>query len=356
MPEPSAPEALARLDDYDLIVDARSPREFAEDHIPGAVNWPVVDDQEYAAVGTTHRTDTHRAYLMGVAWSLRRMADRIETDASALPRSARVLVYCFRGGKRSRLWHDNLSTIGFRAERLAGGWKGYRRWVMAQLDTLPAAFTYHVLVGPTGAGKTRLLAALARAGAQSLDLEAIACHRGSVLGDLPGTPQPTQKLFDSALAHRLRALDPARPVWVESESKRIGAVQLPESMFRRMHAGRLVRIATPMPERIRMWHEDYPHFAADLIGMVAVMARLRPIVGGQEYEHWQRLAQAGDADALFEHLMSAYYDPLYERSLRRNYAGVDDAPLVSLDSLAPEALDRTARELLDRMPDSLGPR
>ena len=163
---------------YALIIDARSPNEYAEDHVPGAVNLPVVDDQEYAEVGTTHRTDKHRAYLIGVEYSLVNIARQIKPLISRYGPQDRFLVYCFRGGKRSRLWADNLRTIGFEVDVIAGGWKNYRRWVRAGLDALPSAFTYRVLVGPTGCGKTRLLKELARQGEQVLELEGLAQHRG----------------------------------------------------------------------------------------------------------------------------------------------------------------------------------
>ena len=192
---------------YALVIDARSPHEFAEDHVPGAVNLPVVDDAEFAEVGIRHKTDQHGAYLVGVAYSLRNIADQIKPLISRYTPQDRFLVYCFRGGKRSRLWADNLRTIGFEVDVLAGGWKNYRRWVRASLDTLSRSLRYRVLCGPTGSGKTRLLHELRRQGEQVLELEELAHHRGSLLGDLPGDPQPTPKLFVSALLAEMRTFD-----------------------------------------------------------------------------------------------------------------------------------------------------
>ena len=209
--------AVQEFASYALVIDARSPHEYAEDHIPGAVNLPVVDDKEFAEVGIQHKTDKHAAYLVGVAYSLRNIADQIKPLISRYTPQDRFLVYCFRGGKRSRLWADNLRTIGFEVDVLTGGWKNYRRWVREGLDTLSRSFNYRVLCGPTGCGKTRLLHELRRQGEQVLELEGLAHHRGSLLGDLPGDPQPTQKLFDSALLdehasarYRPRRLDRSR--------------------------------------------------------------------------------------------------------------------------------------------------
>ena len=185
-PEPLFSSMLANAlkGEYALVIDARSQREYTEDHVPRAVNLPVVDNEEYAEVGTTHRTDKHRAYLIGVSYALKNISHAIDGLVAGHPKDARMLVYCFRGGKRSKLWFDALSTIGYRVDRLPGGWKAYRAWVRDQLTELPRTFRYHVLCGPTGCGKTRLLSALATVGAQVLDLEALARHRGSLIGAL----------------------------------------------------------------------------------------------------------------------------------------------------------------------------
>src|SRR5438552_17072470 len=147
LPHPLQLEVL-EFSSYGLVIDARSPHEYAEDHIPGAVNLPVVDDIEYAEVGTTHKTDKHAAYLIGVEYSLRNIADQIKPLIARYTPKDRFLVYCFRGGKRSRLWGDILRTIGFEVDVLAGGWKRYRQWVRTALEELPKALEFSVLWGP----------------------------------------------------------------------------------------------------------------------------------------------------------------------------------------------------------------
>jgi tRNA 2-selenouridine synthase len=330
---------------YDLIIDARSPREYAEDHIPGAINLPVVDNDEYAEVGTLHRTDPMAAYQIGVAYSLKNIARYLQTDIAKYPRKSRILIYCFRGGKRSRLWFDALDTIGYRVERIPGGWKAYRRWVNAQLAELPARFRYLVLSGPTGCGKTRLLWALERAGAQVLDLEGLAVHRGSVIGAVPGKTQPTQKLFDSFLLRKLSGFDADKPIWVEAESKKIGRVQLPEALLARMRECTTLFIDASMEQRVKLWREDYRHFEEDPQALLTQLAYLRPLVGGPEYEEWQRFADEGQMPELFEHLMRNYYDPLYRRSTLRNYPDIDKSPRVLLEDLSPEALVEKAQAM-----------
>jgi len=330
---------------YALVIDARSQREYAEDHLPCAVNLPVVDNDEYAEVGTTHRTDTHRAYVIGVSYALRNISRSIDDLVTRYPKDARMLVYCFRGGKRSKLWFDALSTIGYRVDRLPGGWKAYRAWVRDQLDELPRKLRYHVLCGPTGCGKTRLLSALESVGAQVLDLEELAQHRGSLIGDIPGVAQPTQKWFDSLVVERLRRFDPAQPVWVESESKKIGAIQVPSSLLETMHGARLFSLNAPMAERIALWREDYSHFEADLVSMMERLKFLRPLVGGEEFARWERLAKERRATELFQRLMEAHYDPAYSRSITKNYPLIEKAAKVELHRLNRDSLLETARQL-----------
>ena len=330
---------------YALVIDARSQREYAEDHLPCAVNLPVVDNEEYAEVGTTHRTDTHRAYAIGVSYALRNISRSIEDLVARHPKDARMLVYCFRGGKRSKLWFDALATIGFKVDRLPGGWKAYRAWVRDQLTELPRKFGYHVLCGPTGCGKTRLLSALASVGAQVLDLEDLAQHRGSLIGDIPGVAQPSQKWFDSLLVEKLRRFDPAKPVWVESESKKIGAIQLPDVLLETMRAGRVFNLSAPMPERVALWREDYSHFESDLDALMGRLHFLRPLIGGEEFARWESLAAEGRAPELFQRLMEAHYDPAYARSIGKNYPMIDKAFKVELSRLDRESLFETARQL-----------
>lgn len=347
MPPPNNLVTLDSVDPstYQLVIDARSPREYEEDHLPGATNLPVVGNAEYAEVGTLHRTDTHQAYLTGVAYSLKNIAGYLPTVAAAVPRGGRILVYCFRGGKRSRLWCDALETIGYRVHRLQGGWKGYRHWVNAQLPLWAARFSYYVLCGPTGCGKTRLLHALQQQGAQVLDLEGLANHRGSLIGAIPDSPQPSQKWFDSLLLHQLRAFDPDKPVWTEAESKKIGAIQLPTALFDTMHAGRVFSVTAPMDARVKLWREDYRHFEENPDWLIERLQPLRSLVGGEEFSEWVRLADSKQMPSLFQRLMENHYDPAYDRSIARNYPTIGSEQILNLSSLESHDLKTTAENL-----------
>lgn len=336
------PPGVRPLSDYALVIDARTPKEYAEDHIPGAVNLPLVDQAEFAQVGTLHRTDPHAAYLLGAQLALRNMARHVEQVFARYPARTRFLVYCFRGGKRSKAFSDPLRTIGFQVDVLPGGWKAYRAWVREQLDALPPRLSWRVLAGTTASGKTRLLQALAAQGAQVLDLEGLACHRGSLLGALPGQPQPPQKCFDSQLLKALLAFDPAQPVWVEDESKKVGQLQLPPRLYEALHAAPTWQLSAPMASRVQICREDYAHFAADPSAMVAKLQPLKPLVGGETLRQWDALASQGAVDALFEALMVQHYDPCYRRWLQ---PGRPMQPL-DLPDLQPATLQQAARQLM----------
>ncbi|GAB3759106.1 tRNA 2-selenouridine(34) synthase MnmH [Ramlibacter monticola] len=358
LPHPSQLE-IKDFNTYALVIDARSPHEYEEDHLPGAVNLPVVDDEEFAEVGIKYKQDPHAAYLIGAEYSLRNISRHISQLLRDHKKADRMLVYCFRGGKRSKVWADNLRLIGFDVDVLPGGWKNYRSWVRASLEALPRYFQFRVLSGPTGCGKTRLLQALAGTGQQVLDLEAIAAHRGSLLGAVPDEPQPSQKFFDTLLLDTLRAFDPSRPVWLEAESKKIGNLQLPEALHAAMHSVAPLRVSAPMHERVRLLREDYAHFAANPLAMVEKLAPLKPLVGGEELALWHSLAAAKQVDALFERVMRKHYDPCYERSTSRSYEAASSGPCIELPSLAAEQLTAAASELAmrfgSRSQDEAGP-
>lgn len=329
-------------------IDVRSPSEFALDHIPGAVNWPVLDDAERAEVGTLHaRESAFAAKQRGAAIVARNIARIVEERCAGKPRDWAPLVYCWRGGKRSGALTHVLCEIGWRAVQLDGGYQTYRRHVVAELARLPAQFPYIVICGLTGSGKSRLLAALASAGAQVLDLEGLARHRGSLLGDLPDDPQPSQKWFDSQLHAALARFDPARPVFVESESRKIGTVQLPDALLARMRDARCVRVDTPLALRVALLKDEYAHFLTEADALGARLERLVPLHGRKTIERWNDAAQAGDFDALVRDLLVQHYDPAYTRSIERNFPKVTAAIAVTPREVGAASFAVLARELLE---------
>lgn len=344
----TAAEAAAGLADFDAVIDARSPAEFALDHLPGAVNWPVLDDAQRITVGTLYvQSSALEARKLGAAMAARNIADHLERWIADKPRDWQPLVYCWRGGQRSGALAWFLDQIGFRATKLAGGYKGFRAVVRQDLVDWPPRFDFHVLAGRTGSGKTRLLHALAAQGAQVLDLEGLACHRGSVLGSLPGQPQPAQKQFDNRLWQAFRRLDASRPVFVESESKKIGRLQLPDALIGQMHAkGRVLRVEMPDAARVQLLLEDYGFFADDAEAFCRLLDGLISLRGRETVARWQALARSGQWAEVFGQLMLQHYDPLYQRSMDRHYGGLAQARAVTLADGGPAALADAAAALL----------
>lgn len=348
----SAPRHLVGLDalsSYDALIDARSPAEYEEDHLPGAINCPVLDNAERAEVGTLYvQVSPFEARKVGAALVFRNIARHVETLLRDKPRDWRPLVYCWRGGQRSGAFTWALRQIGWDAGQLVGGYKTFRTAVVAAIASLPAALRLHVVAGPTGSGKTLLLRALAEEGAQVLDLEALARHRGSVLGGLPGVAQPSQKWFETALYETLRGLDPARPVFVEAESRKIGRIQLPNALIDRMRAAPCSFIDAPLQARLDYLLQDYAHFASDPADLVAKLDAFRELHSRETMERWHMLAASRDLATLFEELVRLHYDPLYARSQRSNFKTLGDTPSIAIPRLDATALREAARSLIAR--------
>ncbi len=319
----TATDAIADLARFDTIVDARSESEFAEDRIPGALNWPSLDDAERAEIGTEYKqASPFEARKRGAAMVARNVARHLEREVMGKAREWTPLVYCWRGGKRSGALAAVLDQIGFRVHVLEGGYREFRRAVVAELEVLPTRFSWRVVCGPTGSGKSRLLTALAAEGAQVLDLEALANHRGSVLGLVPGSTQPSQKHFDTRVWHALRGLDPVRPVFVESESKKIGELRVAEPLIREMRSSPCLWLELSLAARVELLIEEYAFFVADTDAFCARLDALRALRGNEVVDAWQEAARAGRTAAVVRDLLVAHYDPIYLQSMRRNFAGV----------------------------------
>ncbi len=332
---------------FDAVLDARTPSEFAEDHIPDALSAPVLSDGERAEVGSLYKqVSPFEAKKVGGALVARNVAAIVERHFRDKPKDWRPLVYCWRGGKRSGAMAHILREIGWDAATLEGGYRAYRRWVVAELDRVPGRFTFSVIHGPTGSGKSRLLAALDAAGAQVLDLESLAAHRGSVLGNLPDRPQPSQKMFESLLLRALMRLDPRRAVFVEGESKKIGQLQVPDGLIRRMRASRCIALEADVDTRVALLLDEYRHFTADRPGLEAQLDCLAGLHGRERIAAWKSLAAAADWHAFVARLLVEHYDPAYRKSSTRNFPALAEAERVRIDDA--QAFAAVAARLVER--------
>jgi tRNA 2-selenouridine synthase len=336
------------LTDFDAVLDARSPSEFAEDHVPGARSCPVLDDSERARVGTIYKQRApFEAKKLGAALVARNIARHVETLFLDKPRGWRPLVYCWRGGKRSAALAHVLREVGWEAATLEGGYKAYRRYVVERLAALPRRLEFRVVHGATGSGKSRLLKALAAAGEAVLDLEQLAAHRGSVLGGLPGRPQPSQKMFESRLLVALERLEASRPVYVEGESRKIGQLQVPEALIERMRSSECVLLETVPEARVALLMDEYRHFFSDPAALGAQLDCLAELHGRARVEDWKRLAAAGEWRALVGRLLEEHYDPAYRRSAARNFALLAQARTIRVAAADDAAFAGAARQLAD---------
>jgi tRNA 2-selenouridine synthase len=335
---------VEQLGGFDAIIDARSPAEFAEDHIPGAINCPVLDDQQRITVGTLYKQSSpFDARKIGAVLVARNVANHIETLFADKPKNWQPLVYCWRGGQRSGAFTHILREVGWSAKRLQGGYKSWRGHVITQLAALPQALRFTVVAGPTGSAKTRVLEAMQAQGHQVLNLEGLAAHKGSVLGDLPGQPQPSQKMFETQVLSALEQFDPARPVFVESESRRIGQLRVPDAVFQGIQDGVWVRVQASVEQRVQFLLRDYGYFLSGP-ELVQQLERLKESCGAVAIERWKQLAAQRDFATLVAELLEQHYDRFYLRSMNRHAEGGPHESFET-DDLSPDGIAALATRL-----------
>ena len=314
------PVRVADLPSFDTVIDARSPAEFALDHIPGAVNCPVLDDDERRIIGTLYKqTGAFEARRLGGAMVAANLARHLRERFDQQPPQWKPLVYCWRGGLRSGSMVTWLRLVGWDAQQLAGGYKSYRHHVIEQIATLSPTLDLRVICGATGSAKTRVLQGLGTRGAQVIDLEECAHHKGSLLGGLPGVPQPSQKHFETRIAAVLDTIDPTRPLFVEGESARIGRLSLPIPLVARMRASPCIEIDATPEARLAYLLRDYAYLGDDREALADKLGLLKELQGKEVVQRWQQWAREGELPSLFAELMALHYDPHYQRSQARHF-------------------------------------
>ena len=342
-----ADQVIAELDTFDSIIDVRSPAEYALDHIPGAINCPVLSDAERITVGTIYKQQSpFEARKLGAAMVARNIAYHLEQHFLTKPKQWKPLIYCWRGGNRSGSMALIFAKVGWPVVQLDGGYKAYRHSVMHVLEQLPMSLQFRVICGTTGSGKSRLLRYLGQAGAQVLDLEQLAAHRGSVLGGLPMNPQPSQKMFETRLWQALRRFSSDRVVYVESESKKIGDLRVPSALMDRIRSSPCVQIQISTNDRVKQLIEDYPHLVKDTELLTEQLSHLTQLHGKEKIHRWQALAETGEFTALVNALLVEHYDPAYLRSIEKNFAGYLDALVMPMTSIEEADFLNAAQTLI----------
>jgi tRNA 2-selenouridine synthase len=334
---------------FDDILDVRSPAEYADDHLPGAISLPVLSDEERAFVGTLYaQVSSFEAKKQGSALIARNIARHLDETLKDRQRGWRPLVYCWRGGMRSGAMAHILSQVGWKTAQLSGGYKAYRRHVITALDALPNELEFTVICGVTGSGKSRLLHALAEQGAQVLDLEQLAQHRGSLLGSLPDQKQPSQKTFESRIWDVLRTFSTNRPIYVEAESRKIGAMTVPDTLLQRIRKANCVQIQANHEARVELLMEEYEHFLRNPTLLAERLSFLLELHGRKVIDQWCEMANRGEWKPLVSDLLARHYDPAYLRSSDTSFEKLSAAEVLQLASLDTESLKRAATELIHK--------
>lgn len=332
---------------FSTIIDARSEDEFALDHLPGAVNWPSLNNEERIVIGTMYKqVSAFEAQKHGAALVAANIARHIQREVLPLPRSWQPLIYCWRGGKRSGSLAMVLGQIGFKIHLIEGGYKAFRAALLASIPELVAPIPWRVVCGPTGSGKTRLLHALAAEGAQVLDLEGLANHRSSVLGHIPGVPQPSQKHFDTLVWTALKGFDTSRPVYVESESRKVGNLSVPEVLMLSMRESPCLDLRLSDDERVALLMEDYDFFVKDPDYFCKRLDALVDRRGRAVVEAWKTQVMAGDNEPVVRELLTLHYDPGYAESTRRNFKQFGQAAVVQPSDRSMDAMRALARDIM----------
>ena len=340
-----------RPDQYDMVIDVRSPSEFADDHIEGAVNLPALFDDERAVVGTLYRqTSAFAARKTGAAIMSHNIANHLETFLQDKPASFRPLIHCWRGGQRSRAFALVMSEIGWTTHLLEGGYKAYRRGVLDKIKSLPELLNLIIIAGRTGSGKTDLLQTLKQNQQQILDLEDLAAHRGSLLGQIPGRLQPGQRLFESRLVHKLMQFDPSLPVFIESESSRIGNLQIPASLWRVMTNAPLVTLDVPVSARAAYLVSVYERLTLDPSDLLVLIDGMVRRHGYDITGEWKNLLDQKDWHSLAESLLTAHYDPAYDQSVSRHDR--EELLYVLQKDFSEEQREKTVHKIMRRVDKS----
>jgi tRNA 2-selenouridine synthase len=341
------PTTVADRHLFNAVIDARSPLEFAEDHLPGAVNLPVLDDEERRIVGTLYKQHgAFEARRLGGGMVAANLGRHLRQSLAGMPSSWKPLVYCWRGGMRSGSMVTWLRMVGWDAQQLQGGYKRWRQHVIETIARIAPQLPLQVLCGPTGSAKTRVLHALAAQGAQVIDLEGLARHKGSLLGHWPGQAQPSQKAFETQLATVLEGLDLNRPVFIEAESRKIGQIALPTPLVERLRSAPCLEICASVETRLAYLLRDYAYLGDDPAALARRLWSLREAHGAQAVAQWQTWAHSHTLAPLFEALATQHYDPLYARSQSGNFKHWAQRRAISAASLDDEGIAQVAQAVL----------
>ena len=336
---------LLKCASFDNTIDVRSPSEFLDDHMPNAINLPVLNDAQRKSIGTIYNQgNPFEAKRAGAALVAQNISRHLQTELARKDRNWRPLIYCWRGGHRSGAMAKIFSDIGWHTKVIEGGYKAYRKTILDGLDHLPPKFQLILLSGATGTAKTHILRAAAAMGAQVLDLEKLADHRGSLLGSEPEGSQPAQRLFESRIVACFNSFDLTRPVYIEAESNKIGQVHIPSTLWASMRKALRVTITAPLTARVAFLQRDYRHIIENSDNLIKVLSGLRRRYSKEIFESWQTNITNKNWDGFVTDILKTHYDPSYARSTAsRPLTDILELTAIRLDE---DDISRLASELI----------
>ena len=304
---------------FDTIIDVRSPLEYEEDHIIGSINCPVLNDQERIIVGTIYKKEsTFKAKIIGSSLTARNIAKHIEEKFINQQGSWQPLVYCWRGGQRSKAFSIILSEVGWRTCQLEGGYKKYRNEVINFLNRIGSKLKIILISGKTGSAKTKILQNIKLQGGQILDLENLANHKGSLLGKIPGLKQPSQKLFESKLYHQIKQLDLRKNIYIEAESSKIGNIHIPKTIWAKMIISPRIEIEADLELRSSFLLKDYRYMCENPELIKPIIYGLKNRLSKKLINDWLELITKKLWLDLTKSFLENHYDPSYSSNTIKN--------------------------------------
>jgi tRNA 2-selenouridine synthase len=304
---------------FDTIIDVRSPLEFAEDHIVGAINCPVLSDLERQKVGTIYKKESSfKAKIIGSSLTAKNIAFHIENNFMEKKGSWQPLIYCWRGGQRSKAFSIVLSEVGWRTNQLKGGYKEYRNQVINFLDNIGPKLKITLISGKTGSAKTKILKSIENEGGQILDLEGLANHKGSLLGKIPDLIQPSQKFFESLIFNKIQKLNLKDKIYIEAESSKIGNIHIPKSIWKKMINSPRIEISANVELRAKFLVSDYDYMCNDPTLINPIIKGLKNRLSKKLFDEWTNLIDRKKWFDLTKSFLENHYDPSYSSNTIKN--------------------------------------
>lgn len=304
---------------FDTIIDVRSPLEFAEDHIVGAINCPVLSDLERQKVGTIYKKESSfKAKIIGSSLTAKNIAFHIDNNFMEKKGSWQPLIYCWRGGQRSKAFSIVLSEVGWRTNQLKGGYKEYRNQVINFLDNIGPKLKITLISGKTGSAKTKILKSIENEGGQILDLEGLANHKGSLLGKIPDLIQPSQKFFESLIFNKIQKLNLKDKIYIEAESSKIGNIHIPKSIWKKMIKSPRIEISANVELRAKFLVSDYDYMCNDPTLINPIIKGLKNRLSKKLFDEWTNLIDRKKWFDLTKSFLENHYDPSYSSNTIKN--------------------------------------